>query len=240
MSDKIIYLDEVTSTNIFAANLCKHSEEIPLAVAADFQTEGSGRMGRKFHSPKGHGIYMTYILSTENARTLNLITSAAGLAVAEVLEKECGIETEIKWPNDILLSDKKVCGILTKLITENNRIKFALVGIGVNVSNEEKDFPEEIKDIATSLRIETGKAFDRKILTEKIVNNLNEVFLQKKYTEKEIVEKLKKRSKLLGKKVFVKSENREFFATDLSPDGGLVVLDGDEEKVIHSGEVELF
>lgn len=240
MSEKIIFLNEVTSTNIYAANLCRNSEELPFAVVADFQTEGSGRMGRKFHSPKGHGIYMTYILNTENAQTLNLITSSAGLAVAEVLEKECEIETEIKWPNDIILSDKKVCGILTKLITENNKIKFALVGIGVNVSNEENDFPEEIRDIATSLKIETGKAFDRKNLTEKIVNNLNEIFLEKIYTEREIVEKLKKRSKLLGKKVFVKSENREFFATDLSPDGGLVVLDGDEEKVIHSGEVELY
>ena len=240
MSEKIIFLDEVTSTNIYAANLCKASGEIPFAVVADFQTEGSGRMGRKFHSPKGCGIYMTYILDTENVETLNLITSSAGLSVAEVLEKECGVETEIKWPNDILLGDKKVCGILTKLITENNKIKFALVGAGVNVSNEESDFPDEIKDIATSLKLETGKAFDRKKLAKKIVNNLNEIFIDKKYTEKEIVEKLKKRSKLLGKKVFVKSENREFFATDLSPDGGLVVLDGAEEKVIHSGEVELY
>ncbi len=240
MSEKIIFLDEVTSTNIYAANLCRNSEKIPLAVVADYQTEGSGRMGRKFHSPKGCGIYMTYILSTENVETLNLITSSAGLGVAEVLEKECDVEAEIKWPNDIILSDKKVCGILTKLITENNKIKYALVGIGVNVLNEEKDFPEEIKNIATSLRIETGKVFDRKILAEKIVNNLNEIFLKKIYTEKEIVEKLKKRSKLLGKKVFVKSENREFFAADLSPDGGLVVIDANEEKVIHSGEVELY
>ena len=240
MAEKIIFLDEVASTNIYAAKLCRNSEELPLAVVADFQTEGSGRMGRSFHSPKGHGIYMTYILSTKNVETLNLITSSAGLAVAEALEKECGVVSEIKWPNDIILSDKKVCGILTKLITENNKIKFALVGIGVNVTNEENDFPEEIKGIATSLKIETGKAFDRKNLTEKIVENLNAVFLDKKYTEKEIVDKLKKRSRLLCKKVFVKSENREFFATDLSPDGGLVVLDGDEEKVIHSGEVELY
>lgn len=240
MSDKIIFLEEVTSTNIYAANLCRNSEELPFAVVADFQTEGSGRMGRKFYSPKGHGIYMTYILNTKKIETLNLITSSAGLSVAEVLEKECEVATEIKWPNDIILSDKKVCGILTKLVTENNKIKFALVGIGVNVSNEENDFPEEIKNIATSLKIETGKVFDKKNLTEKIVDNLNAIFLEKKYTEKEIVEKLKKRSKLLGKKVFVKSENREFFATDLSPDGGLVVLDGDEEKVIHSGEVELY
>ncbi len=240
MSEKIIFLDEVDSTNIYAANLCRNSENIPFAVVSDFQTKGSGRMGRTFHSPKGSGIYMTYILSTENVETLNLITSAAGLAAAEVLEKECGVSTSIKWPNDILISSKKVCGILTKLITENGKIRFALIGIGVNVLNEKEAFPEEIKCIATSLKIETGKDFNKKKITEKIIENLNEIFLNKKYNEKEIVELVKKRSEMIGKKVFVKSENKEFFAVDISPDGGLVVLDREEKKIIHSGEVELF
>lgn len=240
MSEKIIFLDEVDSTNIYAANLCLNSEEIPLAVVADSQTKGSGRMGRAFYSPEKSGIYMTYILDVKNVETLNLITSSAGLAVAETLEKVCGVKGTIKWPNDILLSGKKVCGILTKLITVNGKIKFALIGIGVNVTNKKEDFPEEIKDIATSLSVETGKAFDKKALTLKIVDSLNEIFLNKKYTEEEILTLLRKRSEMLGKKVFVRSENREFFAVDLSSDGGLVVRDGDETKVIHSGEVELY
>lgn len=240
MSEKIIFLDEIDSTNLYAANLCLNSEEIPLAVIAESQTKGSGRMGRVFYSPEKSGIYMTYILDVENIETLNLITSSAGLAVAEVLEKECGIKGTIKWPNDILVSGKKVCGILTKLITVNGKIKFALIGIGVNVTNKEEDFPEEIKEIATSLSLETGNDFDKKDLTLKIIENLNEIFLNKKYTENEILNLLRERSEMLGKKVFVKSENREFFAVDLSSDGGLVVRDGDETKVIHSGEVELF
>lgn len=240
MKNKIIFLNEVDSTNIYAANLCRNSAEIPLAVVAALQTNGSGRMGRSFHSPKDTGIYMTYILNTENVETLNLITSAAGLAVAEVIENMCDVKTQIKWPNDIIISSKKVCGILTKLITENGKIKFALIGIGINVSNEKEDFPEEIRDIATSLKIETNKVFDKEKIIEKVIQNLNEFFIAKKFTEKEIVESVKKRSNMLGKKVFVKSENREFFAVNLSPDGGLVVLDGEEEKVIHSGEVELF
>lgn len=240
MSEKIIFLDEVDSTNIYAASLCLNSEETPLAVVADSQTKGSGRMGRVFYSPEKSGIYMTYILDVRNVETLNLITSSAGLAVAETLEKECGVKGTIKWPNDILLSGKKVCGILTKLITIDGKIKFALIGIGVNVTNKKEDFPEEIKDIATSLIIETGKTFDKKDLTLKIVDSLNEIFLNKKYTEEEILTLLRKRSEMLGKKVFVKSENREFFAVDLSSDGGLIVRDGDETKVIHSGEVELY
>lgn len=240
MSEKIIFLDEIDSTNLYAANLCLNSEEIPLAVVAESQTKGSGRMGRVFYSPEKSGIYMTYVLDAENIETLNLITSSAGLAVAEVLEKECGIKGTIKWPNDILISGKKVCGILTKLITVNGKIKFALIGIGVNVTNKAGDFPEEIKDTATSLSLETGNDFDKKDLTLKIIENLNEIFLNKKYTENEILNLLRERSEMLGKKVFVKSENREFFAVDLSSDGGLVVRDGDETKVIHSGEVELF
>lgn len=238
MNDKIIYLDEVDSTNLYADRLCRNGGEIPLAVVADFQTKGSGRMGRSFHSPKGTGIYMTYILDAENVETLNLITTSAGLAVAEVLEDFCSLAPSVKWPNDILLSSGKVCGILTRLITEGGRIKSALIGIGINVSGKKKDFPEEIQNIATTLEEETEIIFDRKILTEKILENLNEIFISKKYTEKEIVENVKKRSAMLNKTVFVKSENREFFAVDISPDGGLVVRDGKEIKVIHSGEVE--
>lgn len=240
MSDKIIFLDEVDSTNLYAASLCLNSEEIPLAVVAESQTKGSGRMGRTFYSPENSGIYMTYILNAENIETLNLITSSAGLGVAEVLEKECGIKGTIKWPNDILISGKKVCGILTKLITVKGKIKFALIGIGVNVTNKKQDFPEEIKEIATSLRIETDNDFDKKDLTLKIIEKLNEIFIHKKYTESEILKLLRERSEMLGKKVFVKSENREFLAVDLSSDGGLIVRDGEETKVIHSGEVELF
>lgn len=238
MNDKIIYLDEVDSTNLYADKLCRSGGEFPLAVVADFQTKGSGRMGRSFHSPKGTGIYMTYILDTQNIETLNLITTSAGLAVAEVLEEYCSLVSSVKWPNDILLSSGKVCGILTRLITVEGKIKFALIGIGINVSGKKQDFPEEIKNIATTLEEETGKTFNKKILTEKIIENLNEIFITKKYTEKQIVEDVKKRSAMLNKNVFVKGENREFFAVDISSDGGLVVRDGGEVKVIHSGEVE--
>ncbi len=238
MSDKIIYLDEVDSTNLYADNLCRSGAEIPLAVVADFQTKGSGRMGRSFHSPKGTGIYMTYILDTENVETLNLITTSAGLAVAEALEEYCSLASSVKWPNDILLSSGKVCGILTRLITEKGKIKSALIGIGINVSGKKKDFPEDIQTVATTLEEETGKVFDKKVLTGKIIENLNDIFINKKYTEKQIVENVKKRSAMMNRNVFVKSENREFFAVDISPDGGLVVRDGEETKVIHSGEVE--
>lgn len=239
MGDKIIRLDTVDSTNLYADRLCRNGGEIPLAVVASFQSKGSGRMGRSFHSPDGAGIYMTYILNTENVCTLNLITTSAGLAVAQVIEENCALSPVIKWPNDILLSAGKVCGILTRLITEGGKIKFALIGIGINVSGKKELFPEEIRSVATTLEEETARVFDKNFLLNKIIEKLNEIFIEQKYTEKEIVEEVKKRSAMLGKKVFVKSENREFTALDLSPDGGLVVRDADEIKVIHSGEVEL-
>ena len=238
MENKVIYLEEVDSTNIFAAKLCEENKEIPCAVVAEFQTKGSGRMGRNFHSPKSLGIYMTYILDVKNVKTLNLITSSAGIAVAKTLEEICNLETKIKWPNDILLSSKKVCGILTKLITKNNNIDYALVGIGINVSNE--TFPQDIENIATSLKIETGRDFDKKLIIEKLIKNLNKIFIEKTLTEEEIVNEIKLRSDMLNKKVFVKSMSREFFAVDISSDGGLVVEDNGEKTVIHNGEVELF
>lgn len=238
MNNEIIFLKEVDSTNTYAAFLCRDLPAPPTAVVAESQTKGSGRMGRSFFSPENTGIYMTYILNTENVKTLNLITSAAGLAVAKALE-ETGVCTKIKWPNDIIISSKKVCGILTKLITENGKIKYALIGIGINVLNEKCDFPEELQNVATSLKIETGKAFDKNTLIKKVIKNLDLIFKDKTISEEEIVAEVKQRSEMLGKKVFVKSENREFFAVDISPDGGLVVLEDGAEKVIHSGEVEL-
>lgn len=238
MNEKIIFLREVDSTNIYAARLCRDLPAPPTAVVAESQTKGSGRMGRSFFSPENSGIYMTYILNTENVKTLNLITSAAGLAVAKALE-ETGVCTKIKWPNDIIVSSKKVCGILTKLITENGKIRYALIGIGINVLNEESDFPKELRSVATSLKIETGRAFDKNALIKKVIKNLDLIFKDKIISEEEIVTQVKLRSEMLGKNVFVKSENREFFAVDISPDGGLVVLDNGEKKVIHSGEVEL-
>lgn len=238
MNDKIIYLDEVDSSNLYADKLCRNGGEIPRAVVASFQTNGSGRMGRSFYSPKDAGIYMTYILDTENVKTLNLLTTAAGLAVAEVLEENCVSSVEIKWPNDILLSSGKVCGILTRLVTIDGKIKYALVGIGVNVRGKKDDFSPDIKHIATTLEEETGKLFDKNILTEKIIEKLDEIFISQKYTEERIVSEVKKRSAMLGKNVFVKSENREFLAVDISSDGGLVVSENNGTKVIHSGEVE--
>ncbi len=238
MNKEIIFLKEVDSTNIYAASLCRDLPDPPTAVVAESQTKGSGRMGRSFFSPENSGIYMTYILDTENVKTLNLITSAAGLAVAETLE-ETGVRTKIKWPNDIIISSKKVCGILTKLITENGKIKYALIGIGINVLNEKNDFPEELRSVATSLKIETGKIFDKNVIIKSVIKNLDSIFKEKKISEEEIVARVKQHSEMLGKKVFVKSENRDFFAVDISPDGGLVVLEDGVEKVIHSGEVEL-
>ena len=98
---------------------------------------------------------MTYILDVKKVKTLNLITSSAGLAVAETLEEICSLKTKIKWPNDIILSSGKVCGILTKLITENNEIKYALIGIGINVINE--TFPGDIKNIVSAVKRSKSK-----------------------------------------------------------------------------------
>ena len=237
--ESVYYLNEADSTNTYCKALAKDGAPEGTTVIAKHQTGGRGRMGRSFHSPDGAGIYMTYILNTENVCTLNLITTSAGLAVAQVIEENCALSPVIKWPNDILLSTGKVCGILTRLITEGGKIKFALIGIGINVSGKKELFPEEIRSVATTLEEETARVFDKNFLLNKIIEKLNEIFIEQKYTEKEIVEEVKKRSAMLGKKVFVKSENREFTALDLSPDGGLVVRDADEIKVIHSGEVEL-
>ena len=236
----IIYKGETDSTNLDAARLAEELSHGDVIVA-DAQTAGRGRRGRTWVSRKGENLYFSMLLKPDFApEKASMLTLVMALAVAQGMETVYACRPQIKWPNDLMLSSKKVCGILTKLITENGKINFALIGIGINVLNDEKDFPDDIKNIATSLKIESGKIFDRKMLAEKIVASLDEAFIMKKFSEHEAVEELKKRSCVLNKKVFIKSEMCEYFAVDISPDGGLVVEDNGERKVIHSGEIELF
>ena len=241
MDKKIIHLDTVGSTNDYALKLLSEGKTDTFAVIAEHQSNGHGRLGRSFHSPDGVGIYMTLIVENRKIKNLKLLTSLAGLAVAEAIDKLYETDCKIKWPNDIFLCDKKICGILTKLVSDRNtgKITHALVGIGVDVNNERKDFPDELKEIASSILIETGKFKDKKLLEEEIIKRTDELLFSENSESEKLVEKIRKRSYVIGKKVFIKKENKEFFAEDISSDGELIVSDGEKKLHIFSGEAEL-
>ena len=143
----ICYKETINSTNIEAKRLAQLGEPHGLLVIAKEQTMGKGRCGRSWSSEKESGIFMSLLLKPdflpEKASMLTLLTA---LVVAEVIRKETNLKAWIKWPNDIVVNGKKVCGILTEMSAEEHQIHYVIVGIGINVNN--KQFPEEIREIA--------------------------------------------------------------------------------------------
>jgi BirA family biotin operon repressor/biotin-[acetyl-CoA-carboxylase] ligase len=148
------------STNRVAMELAYAGESEGAVILAEEQSAGRGRAGRKWHSEVGAGIYVTLLLRPPLSPVqAPLLTMLAGLSLHAAILGQTGLNTELKWPNDILLNDKKIGGILTEMHAEPSQVRFVIVGIGINV-NQEK-FPPELCSIATSLRNETGRAQSR-------------------------------------------------------------------------------
>jgi BirA family transcriptional regulator, biotin operon repressor / biotin---[acetyl-CoA-carboxylase] ligase len=148
--------DTVSSTNDVARELAVAGEAEGVCVIAREQTAGRGRQGRSWSSPPGEGLYLSLILRPPvSAVRATTITLAAAVAVAETLRLEFHTNADIKWPNDVLVNGRKICGILVEAAIEGKRIQYAVMGIGVNIA--QPAFPQQIDNIATSLFLETGR-----------------------------------------------------------------------------------
>ncbi len=156
----ISFFRQIDSTNLEVKRRAEQGAEGPLLIVADEQTAGRGRRGRSWSSPPGTSISMSLLLRPkirpENASMLTLVCA---LAVAGGIAETTGLETAIKWPNDVVIHGKKICGILTEMNTELGEIGYVVPGIGINVNTTE--FPEEIRETATSLKIELGETVPR-------------------------------------------------------------------------------
>ncbi len=182
----IRYLETVDSTQRAAVEFGQQGLPEGTLVIADEQTSGRGRLARSWHSPKHAGIWMSLILRPnvppQQAPQFTLITA---VAVVQAIEEVCGIQADIKWPNDILIAGKKITGILTEMQAEADKINFIVIGIGMNVNQKEEDFPPELQEIATSLAIQTGKRHSRAALVQTILLKLEkyyELYLEKGFT----------------------------------------------------------
>lgn len=237
-----IYLKEVDSTNRYAKELAAAEASEGTVILADRQSAGRGRLGRSFFSPEDKGIYMSIVLrpKLELDRAV-LITSMAAVAVAEAVETVSGISAQIKWVNDVFLNRKKVCGILTEAgISATGTLEYVVLGIGVNVGPME--FPEELKQIATSVSNECGKEIAREILVEEILKKL-EVWYPTLWNGS-FLEESKKRSILLGKEVVVvdagpEGESYVAKAVDLDELGHLIVERNGRKQILNSGEISI-
>lgn len=167
---KLYYVDSTGSTNTDAKRYAEAGDPHGTTVVADMQTAGKGRRGRKWQSPSGINTYFTILLKPSFAPDkASMLTLVMALSVAEAIEEITNLKADIKWPNDIVVNKKKVVGMLTEMSTtpEMDEIQYVVVGVGVNVNiGSAGEFPEEIRQTATSLKIETGQQINRAVLVE--------------------------------------------------------------------------
>ena len=166
-------LPEVSSTNTYAQGLAESGNAHGTVIVAEQQTAGRGRLNRTWFSPPGLNLYTSVILlPARSVRNMSWIPLIAGLALTETVHHVCGLKATLKWPNDILLNDKKFGGILCEGNSQGPSKQVVVVGIGLNVNMSETDFPEDLHDQSTSLRIHTGTAVNRNTLLAQLLNAL--------------------------------------------------------------------
>ena len=233
--------DALDSTNLRVKAIAATGAPHGCLVIADSQRQGRGRFGRSFFSPEHSGVYMTYLLRPQvPAEQAVMITSMAAVAVARAIETVAEVEAGIKWVNDIYLNGRKVCGILCEagLDFESGMLEYAALGIGVNVAAME--FPEELKDIATSVANECGHPVSRSRLIAEISNQLDALYPQ--LESREFMAESRSRSIVIGKDVTVLRGRERFRARvlDIDDRGRLVIRtpDGAVSRV-GSGEISV-
>ncbi len=156
LGSTVLRFERLPSTNDLAREMAASGAEEGIAITAREQTSGRGRLGRVWSSPPGEGLYLSLILRPRiKPGASAVITLAAAVAVAETLRLDIQLEVDIKWPNDVLASSRKISGILVETAIEKEQLLYAVMGIGVNLA--QREFPEEIRDSATSILMESGK-----------------------------------------------------------------------------------
>ena len=174
--NSLVVLDEVDSTNLYAKQLAAQGAPHGTVVLADHQTKGRGRLGRQFASPKGLGIYLTAILRYDlPPEQLMNLTCLAAEAVRRAIWEVCGVDASIKWINDLVYGQKKLCGILTELaVTPQGMTDYVVCGIGINCGQMPQDFPPEVASMATSLRQILNREVNRNELAAAVIRHLSQ------------------------------------------------------------------
>lgn len=179
---RLIYKESLASTNTYAYELARRGLEEGTCVIAEKQTAGKGRLERSWFSPEGKNIYISILLRPHiSLSKINMLPFACSLSVAELVEKASNIRPSLKWPNDVMIGGKKLCGILLEISSLKEMVNFAIVGIGLNVNMGEDDLPPTIRGIATSLYMETGVKYDRAKICGVLINTFEkyyEIFLK--------------------------------------------------------------
>ena len=238
---KIIHRDVVDSTNIVAFKLALAGEEEGTCVIAESQNKGKGRLGRKWCSPIEKNIYLSVIVRPSiHPSVVYPITFLSSLAVYDTIEELTGEKPMLKWPNDVLMHGKKLCGTLLELSTEADMVRFVVIGIGLNVNMEIDEIDEEIRQKASSLSMETKKVYERASLCGKLLTNLEMYYLQfREKGEEEIVRIWEERAAIKEKYMEINQmgESYKGVCEGIDRDGAILLnIDGKTKKII-AGDV---
>lgn len=242
LGNTILYEPEMDSTNIQAKRLGEHDAVNGTVVVTECQTAGRGRRGKTWVSPTGNCYFSILLRPEVLVDRASIITLVSAMALAKAIKQVTALDTMIKWPNDVIANGKKLCGILTESSTDLEYINYAVVGIGINTN--QTDFPEEIKDMASSIRLETGKKVNRAELLGTFLNVFETYY--ETFLETEDLTKLSEEyNRLLvnrGRevKIIEKETERILTAVGIDDKGGLIVenRNGQRETII-SGEVSV-
>jgi len=235
-TDRILLHPVLESTNTTAKEMAGSGAEHGTIIIAEHQTAGRGRLGRSFHSPAAHGIYISFILSTGRLglSTPTLVTAFAGVAVCEAIESVCAKSPRIKWVNDVFLDGKKICGILTEAVAGS-----VVVGIGVNFSTPEADFPVELRQAAGAIFPGGRPPVSRNQLTSELITR---ILAPTPCSQAALLKKYRQRLWVLGKNVLVTGSGQPYEATALDVDdaGRLVVRKVTGEVIaLSTGEISI-
>ena len=243
-SDRFCYVEETGSTNDDLKALARQGAPHGTVLMAGRQTSGHGRMGRSFHSPEGSGIYMSILLRPDcSPAELMHLTCATAVAMCDAVEEAAGLRPGIKWTNDLVCGKRKLGGILTELgLTPKGMVDYAIIGIGINCTQQPEEFAEDIRGIAGSLAMVTGQKISTAAVAAAMMTALHAMSCTLLSGKFAMLRQYRKDCMTLGQDISILrgDEVRHGHALDLDDEGALIVrlADGSVETV-NSGEVSV-
>lgn len=235
---ELYYYNEIDSTNRIAEHLAQQSFREGTVVIADSQTSGRGRSNNQWFSPAGENIYCTLLLKPDSSY-LHRIPFVAGLAIAKTLAA-LSLKIDLKWPNDLLVGNRKIGGILVQSAMEAGTLKYAIVGFGINVNTT--SFPQNLKETATSIVMERDEPADRESIIAGILMHFEKLYLDMAEVSWEDFSKEVEKRSTFVRNCEVRIENHEGIiegtTAGLDSYGGLIVNTADGARVFYSGEVQ--
>ncbi len=244
IGSEIIFFPVIGSTNTAAAGLAAKGQREGTVIIADMQTEGRGRRGRTWVSPAGKNLYLSIIVRPGiPPRDAPILTFMSAVACASAIQRLSPVPVSIKWPNDLMVADKKIGGILTEMKADADKINYAVIGIGINVNLDSSDMPDNIREAATSVMLQTGLQQSRTEYALEIIKSMDYWYtILLESGKRPIIESWQRLSSTTGRTVTVTTGEVKLtgLAEGIDTEGLLILRLGDNSIMkISSGDVRI-